>query len=198
MDYESSDSRSKGCWDPACILKPFLDKWCSMSGDGFVIDEVWCGMVGSVGFGEHGTPEALAFWTKTLQEVYKGDEGRKKAKMALTNLLTRDGLLFRLRDVKCPVHWLQVRTDPLSPIASLVSYISRFREYEILTILGHGPIQGTKDAPYGTTVPAEQIKLFSSAPRAELTFVPDGGHYLNATNPAEISQAVLKMVTSDS
>lgn len=169
MDYESSDSRSKGCWDPAAMLTPFFEKWsspapaaasASASAEDFVIDEVWCGMVGSVGFGEHGTPEKAAFWTRTLQEVYRGDEGRKKAKMALLNLITRDGLLHRLRDVKCPVHWLQ----------------------------------GTKDVPYGTTVPTEQIKLFTSSPKAELTFVPDGGHYLNATNPVEVADAILKMV----
>lgn len=116
MDYESEDSRSKGCWDPAAMLTPFFEKWSSppaaapaASAADFVIDDVWCGMVGSVGFGDHGTPEKAAFWTRTLQEVYRGDEGRKKAKMALLNLITRDGLLHRLRDIKCPVHWLQVR-----------------------------------------------------------------------------------------
>lgn len=117
MDYESEDSRSKGCWDPATMLSPFLEKWSSPIAD-FVVDDVWCGMVGSVGFGDHGTPDKSAFWTKTLQEVYRGDEGRKKAKMALLNLLTRDGLLLRLKDIKCPVHWLQVcvlRLSFLSP-----------------------------------------------------------------------------------
>lgn len=119
MDYESEDSRAKGCWDPATMLSPFLEKWSSPAATAtttpdFVVDEVWCGMVGSVGFGEHGTPEKVAFWTKTLQEVYRGDEGRKKAKMALLNLLTRDGLLQRLRDITCPVHWLQVRPRVLT------------------------------------------------------------------------------------
>ncbi|KAK7743878.1 hypothetical protein SLS53_003899 [Cytospora paraplurivora] len=161
MDYESEDSRSKGCWNPAAILTPFFESWSVPTPD-FVIDEVWCGMVGGFGFGEHGTPEKVAFWTKTLQEVYRGDEGRKKAKVALLNLLTRDGLLQRLRDIRCPVHWLQ----------------------------------GTKDVPYGTTIPTEQIKLFTSAPKAELTFVPDGGHYLNATNPVEVADAILKMVAT--
>lgn len=111
MDYESSDSRSKGCWDPVTLLTPFLDKW-SIPTPNFVVDEVWCGLVGSVGFGDHVTPEMTLFWTKTLQDVYRDDEGRKKAKMALTCLLSRDGLLMRLRDVKCPVHWLQVRLPP--------------------------------------------------------------------------------------
>lgn len=110
MDYESSDSRAKGCWDPAPLLTPFLDKWSAPTPPGreFVVDEVWCGMVGSLGFGDHGSPESLAFWTRTLREVYRGEEGRGKARMALVNLLSRDGLLLRLRDVKCPVRWLQV------------------------------------------------------------------------------------------
>lgn len=55
-------------------------------------------------------------------------------------------------------------------------------------------MQGTKDIPYGTTVPAEHIQLFSSAPAAKLTLIPDGGHYLNATNPDEVAKAMLEMV----
>lgn len=117
-------------------------------------------MVGGVGFGAHATPETVAFWTEVLQQVYAGDEGRRKAKMAVLNLLTRDGLLARLRDVRCPVRWLQ----------------------------------GTKDVPYGVRVPAEQIKMFTSAPSAELSFVEDGDHYLNATNPDEVAEAMLLMV----
>lgn len=109
MDYESSDSRSKGCWDPAAILTPFLEKWTStVPTPDFVIDDVWCGMVGSLGFGTGVTAETTNFWTKTLKEVYRGDEGRKKARMALLCLMERDGLLRRLGDVRCPVYWLQV------------------------------------------------------------------------------------------
>lgn len=138
-----------------------MEKWSSpVPTEDFIVDEVWCGMVGSVGFGEHGTPDVVAFWTKVLQDVYRGDEGRRKAKMAVMNLITRDGLLARLRDIKCPVTWLQ----------------------------------GTKDVPYGVTVPAEQIKLFTSAPTAELSFIENGGHYLNATNPEEVVVAMLKMI----
>lgn len=113
MDYESSDSRSKGCWDPAALLTPFYEKWTSGTATpDFVVDEVWCGMVGSVGFGAFATEESGAFWKQTLQEVYRGDEGRKKVRMALNCLIERDGLLLRLRDIQCPVYWLQV-----SPIA---------------------------------------------------------------------------------
>lgn len=59
-----------------------------------------------------------------------------------------------------------------------------------------GP-QGSKDIPYSTIVPAEHIKLFTSAPKAELTFIPDGGHYLNATNPVEVADAIIKMISAE-
>jgi microsomal epoxide hydrolase len=109
MDAESEDSRSKGCWDPQTLLGPFFEKWCSaVPTPEFVVDDVWCGMVATLGFGAAGTPELVRFWTETLKEVYKGDEGRRKLKMALACLLDRDGLLRRVRDVVCPVYWLQV------------------------------------------------------------------------------------------
>lgn len=55
--------------------------------------------------------------------------------------------------------------------------------------------QGTEDAPFGTTIPAEQIKLFTSSKDAKLTIVPGGGHYLNATSPTEVNAAILDMVS---
>lgn len=109
MDYESLDSRSKGCWDPAANLTVFYEKWTSPSATpDFVVDDVWCGLVGGIGFGAAATETRSAFWTQTLKEVYKGDEGRKKVRMALNCLLERDGLLLRIGDIKCPVYWLQV------------------------------------------------------------------------------------------
>jgi len=65
-------------------------------------------MVASLGFGEGATTETIQFWTETLKSIYVGDEGRKKLKIALACLLDRDGLLRRIRDVTCPVYWLQV------------------------------------------------------------------------------------------
>ncbi|KAK4165535.1 Alpha/Beta hydrolase protein [Cladorrhinum sp. PSN259] len=161
MDYESAASREKGCWDPATILSPFYEKWCSSTPTpDFVVDDVWCGMVATLGFGDKGTPEMTTFWTEALKAIYKGDEGRKKLKMALACLLTRDGLLMRVRDILCPVYWLQ----------------------------------GTKDAPFGMTVPKEHIELFVGAREKELSFVEEGGHYLNATSPEEVAKAVLRLV----
>ncbi|KAL2195587.1 hypothetical protein P885DRAFT_79029 [Corynascus similis CBS 632.67] len=53
---------------------------------------------------------------------------------------------------------------------------------------------GTDDAPFGTQVPAKQIKLFTSSTEARLTLVEGGNHYLNATNPKEVGSALLEMV----
>lgn len=182
MDYESSDSRSKGCWDPAALLTPFYEKWTSETATpDFVVDEVWCGMVGSVGFGAFATEESGAFWKQTLQEVYRGDEGRKKVRMALNCLIERDGLLLRLRDIQCPVYWLQV-----SPITLSNCTITLLRQR--LTV------QGTDDTPFGTTVAKEQINRFTRSREARLQMVEGGCHYLNATHPEPVNRAMLDMV----
>ncbi|KFX85772.1 hypothetical protein V490_09418 [Pseudogymnoascus sp. VKM F-3557] len=112
MDYESTSSREKGCWDPKTNLFPFYLKW-SIPNPDFVVDEVWRGMVANLGFSGAVTQERLTFWDKTLKEVYSGEKGRKKLRMALICLLERDGLLLRLRDIKCPVYWLHGPEDPV-------------------------------------------------------------------------------------
>jgi hypothetical protein len=113
MDSESADSRTKGCWDPAPIISPFIANWTSATPTPeFVVDDVWCGMVATLGFGNGVSAETVEFWKNTVREVYKGDEGRWKARMAAICLLERDGLLLRLGDVKCPVYWLQVSKCP--------------------------------------------------------------------------------------
>lgn len=113
MDYESATSRENGCWDPKSNLAPFLEKW-SVPDPDFVVDEVWRGMVASLGFSGTVSEETLSFWNNTVKDVYSGDEGRKKLRMATINLMERDGLLRRLRDIKCPVYWLQVIESSLS------------------------------------------------------------------------------------
>lgn len=54
--------------------------------------------------------------------------------------------------------------------------------------------QGSEDPVFGSVLPKEHIKLFTAAPEATLTFVEGGGHYLNATNPKEVDEALLRMV----
>lgn len=109
MDYESAESREQGAWEPNAIIGPFVEKWTSKTETPeFIIDDVWCGMVASLGFSGTVSAETLAFWKETLKRTYIGEEGRKKVRMASINLLSRDGLLLRLQDIQCPVYWLQV------------------------------------------------------------------------------------------
>jgi hypothetical protein len=156
------------------LLSPFYEKW-SVPTPSFVVDDVWCGMVASLGFGEGATAETIQFWTETLKSIYVGDEGRKKLKIALACLLDRDGLLRRIRDVTCPVYWLQVGIWRPAFIRGMLTE------------------KGTLDAPYGTTIPQEQIKLFTASKEATVTLVEKGGHYLNATNPVEVNEALLRI-----
>ncbi|KAJ3715741.1 Alpha/Beta hydrolase protein [Lentinula raphanica] len=106
MDSESEESRKKGAWDSRHLLCPLIEEWSSVTPTpNFVIDDCWCEMLNSFGI-----PEAQGdIWTSTYRSVYKGDEGRKKLRVALICLLERDSLLLRLRDIKCPVRWLQSR-----------------------------------------------------------------------------------------
>ncbi|RFU29337.1 hypothetical protein B7463_g7011, partial [Scytalidium lignicola] len=161
MDYESSDSRSKGCWDPMPILSPIVHGLTSASPTpDFVVDDVLCGMVSTLGFGAV-VEETVKFWTGTCKEVYRGDEGRTKLRMTLINLLSRDGLQLRLSDVKCPVHWLHGSDDPVFS---------------------------------AKTIPHEHIKLFTASKDTKVTILQGGSHYLNATNPNEVNEAVVQMV----
>ena len=115
LTYESSHSRSLGAWNPAEALVPFYKAWSSpVPTPDWVVDDIWCGMVGTLGFGSVTTEEKKEFWTKTLKDIYQGDEGRRKIRIAVICLLERDGLELRLPDVKCPVHWLQVKHTLIS------------------------------------------------------------------------------------
>lgn len=58
----------------------------------------------------------------------------------------------------------------------------------------HTTVQGPEDPVFGKIVPTEHIKLFTASSEATLTFVDGAGHYLNATNPKETEEAILKMV----
>jgi pimeloyl-ACP methyl ester carboxylesterase len=112
MDAETPETREKGCWEPVPLLNPFAQKWEStVPTPDFEIDDQWCEMVASFGFGSHATDQSTAFWTKVLKETYAGDEGRRKARMAVLCLMSRDSLTLRLGDITCPVYWLQGTQD---------------------------------------------------------------------------------------
>lgn len=117
MDYESSRSRELGCWHSVGPLgdlitgefgtvnnEPKPDFAPSRDFANFLIDQ---------GFGQDCPPDMKEFWVAELQKNYKGDEGRKRIRMAAINLRDRDGLHMRVADVVCPVLWLHVRFFPL-------------------------------------------------------------------------------------
>ncbi|KAH8168296.1 alpha/beta hydrolase fold domain-containing protein [Sarocladium implicatum] len=140
MDYESAASREKGCWDPKTNLGPFFAKW-SVPDPDFVVDQVWRGMVASLGFSGTVSQQTLSFWDQTLKEVYSGEPGRKKLRMALLNLLERDGLLLRLSDIKCPVHWLHGPEDPVFGKVVPMEHIKLFtssKEADLTFVEGAG------------------------------------------------------------
>ncbi|KAI0175337.1 putative alpha/beta hydrolase [Pestalotiopsis sp. NC0098] len=165
MDSETADSRTKGCWDPVPFFKPFLQQWTSATPTpDFRPSQDWLGACTGLGFGSASTAENTDFWNRTISEVYKGDEGRRKLRMATICLAERDGLLLRLDYIRCPVHWLQ----------------------------------GTEDAVYSTQIATEQIALFTSSSDAKVDFVQGGAHYLSASNPVEVNQALMTLVKNSS
>ncbi|KAI1851953.1 hypothetical protein JX265_008241 [Neoarthrinium moseri] len=127
MDCESAGSRGQGSWDPVPFFKPFLQKWTSEGATpDFVPDEDWRGACTGLGFGAAGSAENTAFWNGVIGDVYKGDEGRRKLKMATICLSERDGLLLRLEYIKCPVHWLQGTDDAVFPVKLAEEQIKLF------------------------------------------------------------------------
>ncbi|KAL5906835.1 hypothetical protein ACKVV1_011238 [Pyricularia oryzae] len=142
MDSESAYSRSKGCWDPRTTLAPFLEAWSTAdSTPDFVVDEAWCTAVGSLGFSGAVGAETLQFWSDTLRSVYRGDGGRRMLKMALVNLVERDGLLWRLRDVVCPVYWLQGTRDVVFGVELCAEHLRLFAnaaERDLVLVEGGG------------------------------------------------------------
>lgn len=106
----------------------------------FVIDEDWCNTVPALSYGDGGTSEGLKFWFDTWRSIYKGNEGRKKARMTILSLVERDGLLWRLSDVKVPVQWLHVSSSgpslTLNCLLGLVDSISSYATDTMFVCIG--------------------------------------------------------------
>ncbi|KAI5863692.1 putative alpha/beta hydrolase [Durotheca rogersii] len=114
MDCESSESRQKGSWDPSPFVTPFLEKWRGATATpDFVVDDNWIQPVITLGFGSAATPATVEYWTDSMRRIYSGDNGRRKVRLLTICLAERDGLLYRLGDIKCPIHWLQGLEDPV-------------------------------------------------------------------------------------
>jgi len=111
MDYESERSTKLGCWNGVANLTPAIEGWkFTEATPDFEIDPQTCDFIISSGMGEDCPQEMREFWRKEIPANYRGDDGRKRARMCAVNLRDRDGLYGRLFDVKCPVLWMHVST----------------------------------------------------------------------------------------
>jgi len=161
MDYESERTRKLGCWDGVDACTGPINKWTSNdTTSSFEPDDDYCNFLIDIGFGKDCSSDVRNFWQKTIKENYRGDDGRRRARMAAINLRERDGLHGRLFDVRCPVMWLH----------------------------------GTADVVYTVANAEQEIKLFTNAKQAELITVDGGAHFLSASHPKEVDNALIEFI----
>lgn len=55
--------------------------------------------------------------------------------------------------------------------------------------------QGTKDAVYSVANAQYEIKMFKNSPDAQLIVVEGGAHFLSASHPKEVDEALIAFVT---
>lgn len=160
MDYESQESRDRGCWNGLEFCTPTIEEYASTTvGDDWVVPDEFAKAVLAVGLGEVSDSET-DFWIRTYRENYRGDEGRRLLLGCTINLRDRDGLSARLDAVKCPVLWMH----------------------------------GTADEVYSVPNAEHGIGLFTGSASAELRVVEGGQHFLSASHPDVVDQAVTSFI----
>lgn len=128
LDFESDHTRQLDCWDAPSLLTSHIDSWTATEPTpNFQLDLAYCDFLIDIGFGKDDcSAETREFWRKAIRENYKGDEGRRRARMAAINLRDRDGLHPRLSDVRCPVWWLHGDKDVVYSLANAQREIKMF------------------------------------------------------------------------
>ena len=128
MDFESATTRELGCWDGPGLLTPFIDEWTTTSTSSADLkpSEEYANALIDIGFGKNCASDVRQFWIDTIQSNYRGDDGRRRARMAAINLRERDGLHGRLFDVKCPVLWLHGTEDAVYSVKNAEREIKMF------------------------------------------------------------------------
>ncbi|KAI9776111.1 MAG: hypothetical protein M1835_005603 [Candelina submexicana] len=162
MDYESERTRRLGCWEGIAAKTDSIDQWTTNEKTpSFKPDDGFCNVMIDIGFGKDCESSMRDFWIKTIKSNYQGDDGRRRARMAVINLRDRDGLHRRLFDVRCPVMWLH----------------------------------GTADEVYSVENAQEEIKMFANSPDARLITIKDGQHFLSASHPKDVDDALVAFVS---
>ncbi|KAK4903246.1 hypothetical protein LTR27_000174 [Elasticomyces elasticus] len=127
MDYESERTRSLGCWNGPEDLQANIEAWTTNDKtDDFEPHEDYANFLIDIGFGKNCPKDARHFWVKEIKANYKGDDGRRRIRMAAINLAQRDGLHARLSDVRCPVLWLHGTADPVYSVKNAEQEIKMF------------------------------------------------------------------------
>ncbi|TKA74777.1 hypothetical protein B0A55_03866 [Friedmanniomyces simplex] len=127
MDYESERTRSLGCWNGPADLTPNIRAWTTEEKtEEFEPSEEYANFLIDIGFGKECPRETREFWVKEIKKNYRGDEGRRRIRMAAINLSERDGLHSRLSDVRCPVLWLHGTADAVYSVKNAEEEIKMF------------------------------------------------------------------------
>lgn len=126
MDYESPESRDRGCWDGIAFCTPAIDALSEPVDDDWVIPAELVDAVLKEGLGDEVPSEERAFWHARYQENYRGDEGRRRLRISTINLRDRDGLHGRLDSVTCPVLWMHGTADPVYSVRNAEDGLQRF------------------------------------------------------------------------
>ncbi|KZP05941.1 alpha/beta hydrolase fold family protein [Athelia psychrophila] len=127
MDAETPRSRALGCWDIDEVTDSVLALWTTLAPTpDFALSAPFVTTMVSAGFGSSITRATREFWTKEFPKLYAGDDGRRRARMAVINLHDRDGLHSRLFDVKCPVLWLHGTADEVYSVRHAEAEIKLF------------------------------------------------------------------------
>ncbi|KAI7202134.1 alpha/beta-hydrolase [Hortaea werneckii] len=127
MDYESERTRKLGCWDAPTGLTPTINACTTNSATpDFEPGGDYCNFLIDTGFGKDCADEARRYWINEIKANYRGDEGRRRLRMAAINLKERDGLHSRLFDVRCPVMWLHGTSDVVYSVENAREEIGLF------------------------------------------------------------------------
>tara|TARA_R110002003_G_scaffold45_15_gene3582 strand:+ start:17484 stop:17984 length:501 start_codon:yes stop_codon:yes gene_type:complete len=110
LDYESERTRALGCWQAPDLLGKSIDEEFSSTTatPDFVPSKAYSNFLIDIGFGTDVAQDIRDYWVSEIEANYRGDDGRKRIRMAAINLRDRDGLHSRACDVVCPVLWLHV------------------------------------------------------------------------------------------
>ncbi|KAJ5641836.1 hypothetical protein N7490_005836 [Penicillium lividum] len=126
MDSESHRSRELNCWDGASIVSGFVEQWtASRPVPDFEPGDDYCEALINIGFNEC-SAEVRDFWRESIKSCYRGEEGRRRLRMAAINLAERGPMHLRLADIRCPVLWLHGTKDVVFSSANAMEEIKLF------------------------------------------------------------------------